>query len=184
VDHQRNANRKQHTRMRKIILGLVAATAVAAPIALVASSASAAPGVTTHNITVNAADEVVYDLPALNSQFTKMTLTASGTANWGADFHTDYTANGDYAGTNRDLVSGVWNNNGVDDWGLLAENIQVGKVVYRIDGGEWTALDKAETIDPAGNGTHTVQVAYNERPGIGSHTDNSGSLNLNVVRTS
>jgi hypothetical protein len=30
-------------------------------------------------------------------------------------------------------------------------------------------------------GTHTVQVAYNDRPG--SYDDNSGSLSLKIVRT-
>jgi len=128
-----------------------------------------------------ATSEAVIDLPALNSQFTKMVLTADGTANWGADLYTAYSPNGDYARTNRDLTSGIWNNGGVEDGPLIAEGTQVGKVVYRIDGGAWTPLDTATTIDPEGDGTHKVQVAYNDRPG--SYYDNSGSLDLKVFRS-
>jgi hypothetical protein len=66
---------------------------------------------------------------------------------------------------------------------ILLEGTQVGAVIYRVDGGDWQPLLRTTTIDPAGNGTHHVQVAYNDRPDAPSYADNFGSLNLNVVRT-
>ena len=78
--------------MKKILLAVaVAAVATMA----IASAASAAPGVTTHTVTVNAATDGVVDLPALNSQFTKIVLTHSGENHWsyGDDQHvTSYDA--------------------------------------------------------------------------------------------
>lgn len=169
--------------MKKIILGALAAAAMAAPIAAVASPASAAqPTTTTHNLTVTAASEAVIDLPALNSQFTKMVLTVEGTANWGANeygYSTSY-ANGSYT-TGAPMTSGVWNNGGVEDGPLLLEGTQVGTVIYRLDGGPWQEVTAAPIINATDGGTHQVQVAYNDRPG--SYYDNFGSLSLKVVRT-
>jgi hypothetical protein len=124
----------------------------------------------------------VIDLPALNSQFTKMVLTVDGTANWGANEYGYWTsyANGTYTGTGAPMTTGVWNNGGVEDGELLLEGTQVGKVVYRVDGGQWQEVTTT-TITANDGGTHAVQVAYNDRPG--SYYDNSGSLSLTVVRT-
>jgi hypothetical protein len=166
--------------MRKLIITGLAAAALAASIAAVASPASAAPGETTHAVTLNAATDGVVDLPALNSQFTKMTIKVNdGSANWGEGFHTSYANGG--TSTNRELLSGYWG----DDTSLpghgalLLEGTQVGAVIYRIDGGAWHEVTAAP-ITTTGGGSHNVQVAYNDRPG--SYDDNSGSLSLTVVR--
>ena len=63
---------------------------------------------------------------------------------------------------------------------LLLEETQVGTVIYRVDGGPWTAINTPATIKTDG-GIHHVQVAYNDRPG--SYGDNFGSLSLTVDRT-
>ena len=55
--------------MKKLILGVLTATAVAAPLAI-AGPASAATGTTTQDIAVDVASEAPTALPALNSQFT------------------------------------------------------------------------------------------------------------------
>jgi hypothetical protein len=164
--------------MRKLIILALAAAAVAASIAAVAS---AAPGATTHAITLSAATDGVVDLPALNSQFTKMTIKVNdGSAKWGDGFHTSY-ANGDTS-TNRDLVSGYWGDTSLPGHGaLLLEGTQVGAVIYRVDGGQWKEVTAATTIAPTDSSTHNVQVAYNDRPG--SYDDDSGSLSLTVDRT-
>jgi hypothetical protein len=73
--------------------------AVLAATALFAIAATAAPGHTTATVTLNAATDGVVDLPALNSQFTKMTIKINdGSAKWGTDAarYTAYT-NGSYA---------------------------------------------------------------------------------------
>ena len=83
--------------MRKIILGVVAAPAVAAPIAIAGSANAAQPVTTTANVAVDLTSEVPTDLPALNSKFIKMVLTPSGEDHWnhGDDQHvTSYDANG------------------------------------------------------------------------------------------
>lgn len=183
--------------MRKIILGVVAAAAIAGPIAFATSASAAQPTTTTHNVTVTAADEVVYDLPALNSQFTKMTLTASGTAHWGEGIFAptwdisgqEYVndAGNEYVTgyVDGNMTSGVHTRTGVaPGWDpLLLEGTQVGALIYKIDDGAWQPLLHTTTITNPNSGTHVVHVAYNERPGLVSHIDNSGSLNLNVVRT-
>jgi PA-IL-like protein len=163
--------------MRKLIISALAAAAMVASIAaVVASSASAAPGVTTHTVTLNAATDGVVDLPALNSQFTKMTIKVNdGTANWGEGFYTSYGAGA--TSTNWDLLSGYWGDTSLPGHGpLLLEGTQVGAVIYRADGGDWKPVTPNTTVE----GNH-VQVAYNDRPG--SYDDNSGSLSLTVVRT-
>jgi hypothetical protein len=168
--------------VKKIILGGLAAAALAAPIAAVASPASAAqPTTTTHNLTVAAASEAVIDLPALNSQFTKMTIKVNdGTANWGAadlGYWTSYQNGG--MTTGAPMTSGIWGDASLPGHGpLLLEGTQVGAVIYRIDGGPWQELSAATSVSTA-SGTH-VQVAYNDRPG--SYDDNYGSLSLTVVR--
>jgi hypothetical protein len=157
--------------MRKLIISGLAAAAT------VASIASASPGMTTNAVTLNAATDGVVNLPALNSQFTKMVINVNdGTANWGDGFHTSYADGG--TSTNWDLLSGYWGDISLPGHGaLLLEGAQVGTVIYRVDGGDWKLLTKNSTVE----GNHTVQVAYNDRPG--SYDDNSGSLSLTVVRT-
>src|SRR5438046_6324769 len=140
--------------MRKLMMTALAAAAVAASIAAVAS---AAPGVTTDTVTLNAATDGVVDLPALNSQFTKMTINVNdGTANWAAAGWTSY--HDGVAVPNVEVTSGG------GDGPLLLEGTQVGAVIYRVDGGEWNEVTGA-TFTPTGGGTHHVQVAYNDRPG-------------------
>jgi hypothetical protein len=162
--------------MRKLI---ITAASFAALLALTATAAYAATGVTTHTVTLNAATDGVVDLPALNSQFTEMTIKVNdGTANWGpADLNawTSYT-NGSLH-TGWPLTSGIAPGYGP----LLLEGTQVGAVIYRVDGGPWNAVTTPATITEPDGGTHTVQVAYNDRPG--SYDDNFGSLSLEVVRT-
>ena len=166
---------------RKILLGgLVATAAIAGPIAL-ASSASAAPGSTTADVAVNVTSETPTELPALNSQFTKMVITASGENDWNfgdAEHRTWYDAAGNVQ-TNFPYTQGhvVWQ--GVEYAPLVGEGTQVGNVLYRIDGGAWHALDGSVTITAA-QVTH-VQVVTNDRPGW--YFDNTGALSVNVVRT-
>ena len=166
--------------MRKLII--IAASA-AALLALTATAAIAAPGVTTHAVTLNAATDGVVDLPALNSQFTKMTIKVNdGTAYFGSADSNAWTSylNGDVT-TGWPLTSGIWGDETLPGHGpLLLQGTQVGTVIYRVDGGPWTAITTPATIKTDG-GNHTVQVAYNDRPG--SYDDNSGSLSLEVVRT-
>jgi hypothetical protein len=59
---------------------------------------------------------------------------------------------------------------------ILLEGVQVGAVIYRIDGGVWQELKPNTMV----SGNHTVQVD-NDRPG--SYDDNFGSLSLSVERT-
>jgi hypothetical protein len=165
--------------MRKL---MILAASLAALASLTATAAIAAPGVTTHTVTLNAATDGVVDLPALNSQFTSMTIDVNdGTANWGSldvnpGYWTSYE-NG-VADTGYVLTSGIWGDVNEPGHGpLLLEGAQVGVVIYRVDGGAWMEV----TTDTEVSGDHTVQVAYNDRPG--SYDDNSGSLSLTVVRT-
>jgi hypothetical protein len=161
--------------MRKF---MILAASVAALASLTASAAIAAPGVTTHTVTLNAATDGVVDLPALNSQFTSMTIKVNdGTANWGSgDFWTSYL-NGAVS-TGYELTSGIWGDSNEPGHGpLLLEGMQVGAVIYRVDGGNWMPVIPNTTV----LGDHAVQVAYNDRPG--SYDDNSGSLSLTVIRT-
>src|SRR3954447_1539251 len=166
--------------MRKLIIGALAAAALAASIAAVASPAFAAPGVTTHSITLNAATDGVVDLPALNSQFTSMTIKVNdGTANWGTSdlgYWTSYQ-NG-VASTGAPMTTGIWGDETLPGHGaLLLEKAQVGVVIYRVDGGAWHEVTAGTTV----SGGNHVQVAYNDRPG--SYDDNFGSLSLTVVRS-
>jgi hypothetical protein len=169
-------------RMRKILLGgLVASAAIATPIAL-ASAASAAPLSTTADVAVNVASETPVELPALNSQFTKATLTPSGINNWNygdAEHVTSYDANG-VEQTNFDYTVGhlVWN--GVEYAPLVGENTQVGGILYRVNGGGWQALDKPTVVDGKGKIVH-IDVVTNDRPGY--YFDNTGAESVNVVRT-
>jgi hypothetical protein len=158
--------------MRKLI---IIAASFAALLALTATAAYAATVTTTHTVTLNAATDGVVDLPALNSQFTKMTITVNdGTANWAADGWTSY--HDGVADTNVVVTSGG------GDGPLLLEGTQVGAVIYRVDGGSWKEVTAPDvTIPEMDGGTHHVQVAYNDRPG--SYDDNFGSLSLTIVRT-
>jgi hypothetical protein len=166
--------------MRKLIISALASAAVAASIAAVASPASAAPGQTTNTVTLYAATDGVVNLPALNSQFTKMTINVNdGTANWGAadlNYWTSYKNGETTSGV--EMKSGIWGDSTLPGHGpLLLEGTQVGAVIFRVDGGSWQQVTPDTTVE----GNHTVQVAYNDRPG--SYDDNFGSLSLTVVRT-
>jgi hypothetical protein len=150
--------------MRKLSLIALAAAAVAASIAAVASPASAAPDVTTHTVTLNAATDGVVDLPALNSQFTNMTIKVNdGTANWGpADLNAWTSYQNGSLTQGWLLTSGKWGDETLPGHGpLLLEGTQAGAVIYRVDGGPWQEV----TPDTAVSGGHNVQVAYNDRPG-------------------
>ncbi len=173
--------------MKKLLTrGVMGIAALAVPagalMALPMVAANAAPTSTTANIAVDVTSEVPTALPALNSQFTTMVLTASGVDHWnyGDDAHTtSYDANG-VEQTNFPYTQGhvVWN--GVEYAPLVGEGTQVGGVLYRIDGGPWTALDKPTTIDGKGQVTH-VEVVTNDRPG--NYDDNTGAMSVAVVRT-
>ena len=173
----------QRNSKRKIILGLVAATAVAAPIAVAGSAhASGAPVTTTANVGVDVTSETPTELPALNSQFTKMVLTPSGVNHWnyGDDAHTtSYDANG-IEQTNFPYTQGdvVWN--GVHYAGLTGEGTQAGGILYRVNGGAWTALEHPATIDGKGKVVH-VEVVTNDRPQW--YFDNTGAMSVKVDRT-
>src|SRR6187551_1292574 len=128
--------------MRKFI---IIAASFAALLALTATAAIAAgtPVSTTHAITLDAAYDGVVDLPALNGQFTKMTINVNdGTANWGSadlDYWTSYT-DGD-VNQGVAMTSGKWGNESLPGHGsLLLEGTQVGTVIYRVDGGDWNAI--------------------------------------------
>jgi hypothetical protein len=127
--------------MRKLILGLAAAAAIAIPFATVVESASAATPTTTASIAVDVTSEVPTALPAMNSQFTKMVLTPRGVNHWNfgdEDHTTGYAANG-----------------------VERNNTQVGGVLYRIGRGTWKALDRRTTIDGKGTVVH-VEVDTND----------------------
>src|SRR4029453_18731835 len=150
--------------MRKLII--IAAT-FAALLALTATAALAAPGATTHNVVLNAAtDGGVVDLPALNSQFTKMTINVNdGRANWGSEdlgYWTSYE-NGSLS-TGSALTSGIWGDESLPGHGpLLLEGAQVGGVISRVRGGAWHEINhSAATIEKTDGGNHSVQVAYND----------------------
>jgi hypothetical protein len=166
--------------VKRITLGGLAAAAIAAQIAVIAAPVSAAQPTTTHSITVNAASETAIDLPALNSQFKSMTITVNGSANWGAQdlgYWTSYD-NGTWH-TAAPMIHGAWGDISLPGHGpLLLEGVQVGVVIYRVDGGQWHEVTTAPIS--VSEGTH-VQVAYNDRPG--SYDDNFGSLSLTVVRS-
>ena len=128
--------------MRKFI---IIAASFAALLALTATAAIAAPGVTTHTVTLNAATDGVVDLPALNSQFTTMTIKVNdGTANWGAadlGYWTSYTDG--VVTTGVPMTSGIWGDASLPGHGpLLLEGTQVGAVIYRLDGGDWQRVHR------------------------------------------
>jgi hypothetical protein len=123
----------------------------------------------------------VIDLPAINSQFS-MTIKVNGTANWGTSdlgYWTSYTDG--VAHTGAPMTTGIWGDESLPGHGpLLLEGTQVGAVIYRIDGGSWHEVTSKPITSTDGRG-HSVQVAYNDRPG--SYDDNFGSLSLTVVRS-
>ncbi len=168
--------------MRKIILGLASLAAIATPLVLTGPASAAQPVTTTADIAVNVASEAPVELPALNSQFTKMVLTPSGENHWNygdAEHVTSYDANG-VEQTNFPYTQGhvVWN--GTEYAALVGEGTQVGGALYRVDGGAWQALDHPTTIDGKGKVMH-VEVVSNDRPGW--YFDNTGSLSVHAVRT-
>jgi hypothetical protein len=172
--------------MRKFI---IFAASIAALLALTATAAVAAPVahpvVTTDSVTLNAATDGVVDLPALNSQFTSMTIKVNdGTANWGATDLGYFTSYKDGVATpGVGMTNGTWGDATLPGHGpLLLEGTQVGTVIYRVDGGLWREVTAPfATITETDGLTHHVQVAYNDRPG--SYGDNFGSLSLTVDHT-
>jgi hypothetical protein len=166
--------------MKRLTLSALAAAAIAAQLAVVAAPVAAAqPTTTTHRITLSATLDGVLDLPALNSQFTSLTIKVEdGTANWGADelgYRTTYT--NDTLSTPAPMTTG--GDPAIPGQGpLRLEHTQVGAVIFRVDGGDWQEIDGAPAV--VSSGSH-VQVAYNDRPG--SYDDNFGSLSLTVVRS-
>ena len=166
--------------MKKIILGVLAATAAAAPLAI-AGSASAATVTTTHDIAVDVTSEAPAALPALNSQFTAMTLTPSGVNHWNygdAEHTTSYDDGVEQTNFPYTVGHVFWN--GVEYAPLVGEGTQAGGVLYRVNGGPWRALAKPTTIEGKGKVVH-VEVVSNDRPGW--YFDNTGSMDVHVVRT-
>ena len=166
--------------MRTLTIG--AATAIAVGVIVLPAAAHAAtPVATTHDVGVSVSSANPVELPALNSQFTKMVLTPSGENHWNygdAEHVTGYNASGN-EWTNFPYTQGhvVWN--GTEYAPLVGEGTQAGGMLYRVDGGAWRALDKVTSVTVA-QGTH-VQVVSNDRPSW--FFDNTGSLNVHVVRT-
>jgi hypothetical protein len=165
--------------MKKLLLGLAAAAAVAGPFAAAGSASAAGAPVTTTSdpVWVSASSETPVELPALNSQFTSMTISVNGTAKWyqgadnpaciitylgGAAFTTGY------AQTSASPA-------------LLREGAQVGSVIYRVDNGDWQPLTGAPIVALHDGVAHHVQVIVNDRPG--SYGDNTGGFNVTVTRT-
>jgi hypothetical protein len=166
--------------MKKLLVGLAAAVAVAAPIATTgAASAAGAPVTTTSDpIWVSATSETPVDLPALNSQFQSMTINVSGTAKWyqGADSPNcwlTYGADGHSFDTGYQQTSA--------SPALLLEGAQVGSVIYQVDNGAWHAVDGSQITAPHDGVAHHVRVIVNDRPG--SYGDNSGGYSVTVTRT-
>ena len=165
--------------MRKLILGLLATAAIAAPIAsATAANAAGAPVTTTTTAAVDVAGTQV-ELPALNSQFTSMTLKVNDSPQ--SSF-----------GPNADMLT--WYANGVlqfNDGGYwtgprgfgatLAPNAHAGAVVYSTDNGvTWNQVvsGKPITKDPSGH----VLLSYNDIPSY--FGDNTGpGFTVTMVRT-
>jgi hypothetical protein len=162
----------------------------AAAVTLTTTVANAATVTTTTDVKADSTVvNGVFNLPDVNSQFTSETITVTGKTIFGCgvgcdgtNYWTSYDANGMDAGF-------AWST-GLSDGrtdGLIAEKHQVGALLYRVDGGEWTPIDgntNTVTIDHLSKtASHTVQVAFNERPTAESYADNAGSLNVHVVRT-
>ena len=150
-------------------------------LAALSAVASAATVTQTSTVTLNAAYDGVVALPDTNSQFSETIKVNDGTAFWGPAADSITYKDGVYVAGNPQ-ASGLWGNGDdptVPGHGpILLEGVQVGAVIYRLDGvGEWQAV-KADTKV---SGNHTVQVAINDRPG--SYDDNSGSLTITVVRS-
>ena len=53
-------------------------------------------------------------------------------------------------------------------------------MLYRIDGGAWTALDHPPRSTARARSSH-VEVVTNDRPG--NYYDNTGAMSVTVVRT-
>jgi hypothetical protein len=165
--------------MKKTIVGLVAATAAAVPLALAGSAhATGAP----EPISVSGSSETPVGLPALNSQFTTMTLKVQGDVSWypgRGDTHLTYV---DTVVTNPDHYNTLPDN----VQGLPLPDHQVGILLYRIgvDGGAWGAWHEvtngAITAPNDGRG-HPVQILVNDA--TGKYGDNSGSYNVTITRT-
>ena len=173
--------------LRKIVIGgLLATTAIGGSIALASSANAAGAPVTT---TTTAAVDVMgtqVDLPALNGQFTSMTLKVNDSAHSSfgpnADMETWY-ANGIFQGNDGVDATGnggFW----IGDHGygtMLAPNVHAGAVVYSVDNGvTWNKVVTGATItnDPS---THVI-LAYNDIPGL--YGDNTGpGYTVTMVRT-
>jgi hypothetical protein len=165
--------------MKKLLAGLGAAIAVAAPIATTGSAnAAGAPATPTSGpISVSASSETPVELPALNSQFQSMTINVSGTASWynGADNPSCWLT----YGANDQFTTGYHQTSASP--ALLLEGTQVGSVIYQMDNGAWHPVDGSKIVAPNDGVAHHVRVIVNDRPG--SYGDNSGSYTVTVTRT-
>ena len=107
-----------------------------------------------------------------------------GTANWGPAFTTaGRSYKSGITDTGHPQITGLWGPG--DDASVPGH----GPILPRGHAGRRCHLPHRPRHLAAGHGrddqlcrgTHTVEVAYNDRPG--SYNDNSGSLSLTVVRT-
>ena len=164
--------------MRKTILGLMAAAAIAAPIATAtAANASGAP--VTQTSTVMVPTPRHHGRPARAEQPVHQDdahpVRHRPVRRRGQVLH-DLPRRWRY----RDRLRLT---DGSGDGDLLGQGSQVGTVLYRtstVVRGADSRVPDARSVNGTDGKAHQVQVAYNDRPG--SYGDNSGSLNLNVVR--
>ena len=122
------------------------------------------------------------DLPALNSQFTKMTLkVTAGNSYFGpnADQITWYLPNGDFGTTDYD---GHWTS-GHEYGNLRAEGVPAGAAIYSVDNGKtWKQVDGHGTTITNTEGTH-VMLGYNDIPGwFGDNTGTGFVVNVERVK--
>ena len=123
--------------------------------------------------------DTTVDLPALNSQFTKMTLSVIGGNSYfgpNADQVTWYLADGTFHSTDYD---GHWTS-GHEYGNLRAEGVPAGSVVYSTDNGvTWKGLPSSKTFTSA-EAKH-VTLAYNDVPGLFGDNTGTGFV-VNMVR--
>ena len=108
--------------------------------------------------------DTTVDLPALNSQFTKMTLSIVGGNSYfgpNADQVTWYLADGTFGSTDYD---GHWTS-GHEYGNLRAEGVPAGSVVYSTDDGvTWKGLPSSKTFTSAEAKHVTLGLQRRPRP--------------------
>lgn len=173
-------------RTRKIMLGLTAAAAIAAPIAVAgAAHASGAP-VTQDTTVMVPTSATTVDLPALNSQFTRETLTITGGNSYfgpNSDQITWYLADGSFhASDGSNNVNEGWWTNGHGYGDLRVNGVHAGSVVYSLDGGvTWKALTSDTTFTNAQ--AKVVTLGYNDINGyFGDNTGTGFVVNVHRVK--